>query len=311
VSPAGGIPRRCATSPTTSSRSSTPRRCALRARRALGAARALRARGVAAARRRAAHRPRPGARRGRAARRVRVGVDARGELRPPARGAARGWIHSIVRHRALDVVRSGARMVGVDGEAAEALASALELRSRLGRLAHCLQALEHPRRVRRRLLAPRDRRAARDAARHRQGLDPARADRAAGVHGMSAAPDREGPEDLDALAAEYVSARGRPSVAPRGRRAWAGGANCASGAASPPRASRPRCCSRPRSRCACRRRRAASSCWSRRRTSRRAGSCAPAAAASSSSRRPGAPRCPRSARCSSGPRATTGRARCR
>jgi RNA polymerase sigma factor (sigma-70 family) len=88
-----------------------------------------------------------------------VSVWTRAASFDPARGAARGWIHSIVRHRALDVVRAGARMVGVDEEtaealdaeasmqAAEALASALELRASIGRLEHCLQALEAPKRA--------------------------------------------------------------------------------------------------------------------------------------------------------------------
>jgi RNA polymerase sigma factor (sigma-70 family) len=35
------------------------------------------------------------------------------------RGSARGWIYSIVRHQALDVVRSGAREVSVSEEALE------------------------------------------------------------------------------------------------------------------------------------------------------------------------------------------------
>ncbi len=88
-----------------------------------------------------------------------VSVWTRASSFDAARGSARGWIHSIVRHRALDVVRAGAREVGADEEAleamdtqasmaaADAVASALELRASLGRLEHCLEALEPSRRA--------------------------------------------------------------------------------------------------------------------------------------------------------------------
>lgn len=69
------------------------------------------------------------------------------------RGAGRGWIYTIVRHRALDVVRQGAREVAVDDEALDALeaidaaapahiADAFALRQDLGRLEDCLTRLD-------------------------------------------------------------------------------------------------------------------------------------------------------------------------
>ncbi|WP_338770210.1 sigma-70 family RNA polymerase sigma factor [Massilia sp. METH4] len=67
------------------------------------------------------------------------------------RGAGRGWIYSIVRHGALDAVRSGAREVlvddeetldAIDGAAAAQVAEAFELRQDLGRLEHCLTQLD-------------------------------------------------------------------------------------------------------------------------------------------------------------------------
>jgi RNA polymerase sigma factor (sigma-70 family) len=66
------------------------------------------------------------------------------------RGAGRGWVYSIVRHQALDAIRSGAREVAVDEDALESIdaaasvqvADAFELRQDLGRLEHCLTQLD-------------------------------------------------------------------------------------------------------------------------------------------------------------------------
>jgi RNA polymerase sigma-70 factor (ECF subfamily) len=69
------------------------------------------------------------------------------------RGSARGWIYSIVRHQALDVIRSGTREVSVSEDALEGveteasmhsaaqMADAFELRVNLGRLHDCLTRL--------------------------------------------------------------------------------------------------------------------------------------------------------------------------
>ncbi len=76
----------------------------------------------------------------------------------PQRGAGRGWIYSVVRHQALNAVRSQGREVSVDEETAEALdaehsiaahaevADAFELNMSLGRLNDCLARLEPARR---------------------------------------------------------------------------------------------------------------------------------------------------------------------
>jgi RNA polymerase sigma factor (sigma-70 family) len=70
------------------------------------------------------------------------------------RGSARGWIYSVVRHQALNVIRSGAREVSVSEEALEAIeteasmrdaahmADAFELRVNIGRLHDCLTQLD-------------------------------------------------------------------------------------------------------------------------------------------------------------------------
>ncbi len=75
-----------------------------------------------------------------------------------ARGSARGWIYSVVRHLALNAVRDGRRHVDVDEPTTQALevdmsvqafhdaASSYELNADLGRLQHCLEALEPERR---------------------------------------------------------------------------------------------------------------------------------------------------------------------
>ena len=76
----------------------------------------------------------------------------------PARGAGRGWIYSVVRHAAINRVRSGAREVSVDEETAAAIeddaalrahaatADPFEVRADLGRLDACLAGLEPERR---------------------------------------------------------------------------------------------------------------------------------------------------------------------
>jgi RNA polymerase sigma factor (sigma-70 family) len=69
------------------------------------------------------------------------------------RGAGRGWMYGIVRHRALDAVRAGSRTVSVDEEAMDALnedvatdapdmAEAFAVRADLGRLDDCLAKLD-------------------------------------------------------------------------------------------------------------------------------------------------------------------------
>lgn len=74
-----------------------------------------------------------------------------------SRGAGRGWMYGIVRHRALDAVRSGSRNVSADEEEMDALqaddppaapdmAEAFALRADLGRLDDCLARLDTPKR---------------------------------------------------------------------------------------------------------------------------------------------------------------------
>ena len=70
----------------------------------------------------------------------------------PARGTGRGWIYSIVRHRALDVVRAGGREAQADEATLDALeagtaadsgvADAFERNQALGRLRDCLLGLD-------------------------------------------------------------------------------------------------------------------------------------------------------------------------
>jgi RNA polymerase sigma-70 factor (ECF subfamily) len=72
----------------------------------------------------------------------------------PLRGSGRGWIYSVVRHQALDLIRSGAREVSVDEETLDALdgeaslshaagiADAFELRVNTGRLNDCMTQLD-------------------------------------------------------------------------------------------------------------------------------------------------------------------------
>lgn len=76
----------------------------------------------------------------------------------PLRGEGRGWMCSIVRHGALDAVRSSARTVSVDEETLDALQEAadppaspdmldaFEKRTTLSRLDDCLNRLDHAKR---------------------------------------------------------------------------------------------------------------------------------------------------------------------
>jgi RNA polymerase sigma factor (sigma-70 family) len=75
----------------------------------------------------------------------------------PARGAGRGWMYSIVRHTALNALRSSARTQSADEDEMDALqaaeppaapdmAEAFELRADLGRLDDCLAHLDTPKR---------------------------------------------------------------------------------------------------------------------------------------------------------------------
>jgi RNA polymerase sigma-70 factor (ECF subfamily) len=87
-----------------------------------------------------------------------ISIWQRAESFNPARGEGRGWVYSVVRNAALNMVRSGARQVDVSEDAAEAIddqaalvayASAgdpFELRADLGRLDNCLKTLEPARR---------------------------------------------------------------------------------------------------------------------------------------------------------------------
>ena len=75
-----------------------------------------------------------------------------------ARGSGRGWIYSIVRHQALNLIRDGEREVDVSDERLDELVSteslhlshqmtdAFELRADLGRLHDCLSHLDVPKR---------------------------------------------------------------------------------------------------------------------------------------------------------------------
>lgn len=70
------------------------------------------------------------------------------------RGSGRGWIYSIVRHQALNLVRGSEREVGVDEETldiidehqAVQMPDAFELRQDIGRLNDCLSHLDPPKR---------------------------------------------------------------------------------------------------------------------------------------------------------------------
>jgi RNA polymerase sigma-70 factor (ECF subfamily) len=75
-----------------------------------------------------------------------------------ARGSGRGWIYSIVRNQALNMVRDGEREVDVSDDRLEEIVSAeslrlsgqmteaFELRADLGRLHDCLSNLDVPKR---------------------------------------------------------------------------------------------------------------------------------------------------------------------
>ena len=75
-----------------------------------------------------------------------------------SRGSARGWIYSVVRNLALNAVRDGSRHVDVDDTTTQALEADMsvqahheveetfELNASLGRLQHCLEALDPARR---------------------------------------------------------------------------------------------------------------------------------------------------------------------
>lgn len=75
-----------------------------------------------------------------------------------ARGSGRGWMYSIVRHEALNMIRKGARQVCVSEEKLEAIENetalqhamgmteAYELRGNLGMLEKCLTRLDIARR---------------------------------------------------------------------------------------------------------------------------------------------------------------------
>jgi RNA polymerase sigma factor (sigma-70 family) len=77
----------------------------------------------------------------------------------PGRGAGRGWIYSIVRHQALDVLRASGREVSADEAAIESLgaaamaadsaglADAFERRQDMGRLHDCLVGLDESKRT--------------------------------------------------------------------------------------------------------------------------------------------------------------------
>jgi RNA polymerase sigma factor (sigma-70 family) len=69
----------------------------------------------------------------------------------PTKGEARGWIYTIVRHKALNLVRSSLRLVSADEEVIEALeaehavaslSNAFEIEADLGRLQGCLDRLD-------------------------------------------------------------------------------------------------------------------------------------------------------------------------
>lgn len=68
-----------------------------------------------------------------------------------SKGEARGWIYAIVRHKALNLVRSSLRLVPADEEVIEAieaehavasLADAFAIEADLGRLQGCLERLD-------------------------------------------------------------------------------------------------------------------------------------------------------------------------
>ncbi len=106
------------------------------------------------------------------------------------RGSARGWIHAIVRNRALNILRDGKREDLMDGNDLETLQEADQSDTIMSAWTsldshQAAEALPggtggnptpgHPDGLCRRLQPRRDRRAASPAAWHRQELDPPRA----------------------------------------------------------------------------------------------------------------------------------------
>lgn len=67
----------------------------------------------------------------------------------PLRGSARGWVFSVTRHLALDVVRSAARDVPLDDqyEPLAEPAQAIEFAARSGQIHQCLERLDPTRRT--------------------------------------------------------------------------------------------------------------------------------------------------------------------
>lgn len=87
-----------------------------------------------------------------------ISIWQRAETFNPARGEGRGWVYSVVRNAALNMVRSGARQVDVSEDVAEAMddeaalaayaaaGDPFELHADLGRLENCLSGLAPARR---------------------------------------------------------------------------------------------------------------------------------------------------------------------
>ena len=67
----------------------------------------------------------------------------------PLRGSARGWVFSVTRHLALDVVRSAGRDVPLDDqyEPLAEPAQAIEFAARSGQIHQCLERLDPTRRT--------------------------------------------------------------------------------------------------------------------------------------------------------------------
>jgi len=87
-----------------------------------------------------------------------VNIWTRAASYDPRRGSARGWIYSVVRNLALNAVRDAGRHVDVDDTTTQALEADMSvqahheveetfaLNASLGRLQHCLEALDPARR---------------------------------------------------------------------------------------------------------------------------------------------------------------------
>lgn len=67
----------------------------------------------------------------------------------PLRGSARGWVFSVTRHLALDVVRSAGRDVPLDDqyEPLAEPAQSIEFAARSGQIHQCLERLDPTRRI--------------------------------------------------------------------------------------------------------------------------------------------------------------------